>query len=129
MPRSIAVRLSPLPSATELGHLALGNGRGRWYQARSSTRSSPSGTSGTFSSSCGHLRGGHRPLASGLDHASQCRSRKLRQQNHAAIGMYEELNPITRFQPEMLANGLRYGRLALDGDGGLHWASITFLHM
>src|SRR5438132_392779 len=75
-----------------------------------------------------HLLDRHRPPP-GLDDAPQCRGGKFRQEDHAAVGMQEEFDPIPRLQTEMLADGFRDRRLALDCDCGFHPASITFVLM
>ena len=63
-----------------------------------------------------HLLGGHSPPPSDFDHPTYRRCWEFRQQDHAAIGMYKELNPITRLQPEMLTNRFRNGGLSLNSD-------------
>jgi hypothetical protein len=45
---------------------------------------------------------------------------QLWQQNHTAIRVDEELDPISWFKPEVLSHSLGDGRLALAGDGGFH---------
>ena len=75
-------------------------------------------TQSTFGNRCAHLLGGHRPGVPGFDHTTYRRSREFRQQDYTAIGMHEELNPITRLQPKMFTDRLRNGGLALDGDRG-----------
>jgi hypothetical protein len=39
--------------------------------------------------------------------------------------MHKELDPIPGMQPKMLADSFGDGGLALDGDGGFHFFSIT----
>jgi hypothetical protein len=56
----------------------------------------------------------------GLDDASQCGCRKFRQQDHTAVGMYEELHPVPRLESEVLANSFRDRSLPLYGDCGFH---------
>jgi hypothetical protein len=53
-------------------------------------------TYSTLGHRCGHLLGGHGPGVPRFDHTAYRRSGELWQQDYAAIGMYEEFNPITR---------------------------------
>lgn len=77
-------------------------------------------TQSTLGNRCGHLLGGHRPGVPGFDHTTYRRRWDFRQQHYSAVGMHEELNPITRPQPKMFTDRFRDGGLALDGDRGFH---------
>src|SRR6266849_7874745 len=90
------------------------------YRARSAAFAARRTTSGAFGTGLRHFLHCHRPPTPGLDDAVKSRCRKLRQEDHAAIGMNEKLDLIPRLQPQMLTNGLRDRRLTLDGDRRLH---------
>jgi len=74
-----------------------------------------------------HLLGTHRPQSPGFNHTPYRRSWEFRQQDHTAIGMYKELNPITRLQPKMFTDGFRDGGLSLDRDCRFHIPPLHIL--
>jgi hypothetical protein len=73
-----------------------------------------------------HLLNRHGP-STGLDNTPQSRRGKLWQEDHAAVRMYEEFDPVPGFQLEMISDCLRDRCLALAGDRGFHAAPITYL--
>ena len=83
-------------------------------------------TQSPLSGCYGHLLGGHWPRAPRLDATPYRRSREFRQQDYTAVGMHEELDPITRLQPKMFTDSLGDGGLTLDGNRGFH---ISPLHI
>jgi hypothetical protein len=48
-----------------------------------------------------------RPSPPGFDNAAQDGGGPLRQEDHAAVGVHEKLDPIAGLQPEMLPDSLR----------------------
>src|SRR6516162_8393859 len=81
---------------------------------------------GTISRGRAHLLVRHRP-PSRPDDAPQGRGGKFRQEDHAAVGMDEELDPVTRLQPKMLPDGLWDRRLALGRNRGFHGTPLRFV--
>src|SRR6516165_10086747 len=75
----------------------------------------------TASGCLAHLFDCHRPP--GPNNVAQDGRGPLRQQDHTAVGMHEEVEPVTTLQPEMLADELRNCRLPFAGDCGLHGES------
>jgi hypothetical protein len=60
---------------------------------------------------------------------TKARRGELRQERDAAGRPHEELDPVPGLQPEVLADGLRDGRLPLGRNRRLHGRSITFRRM
>src|SRR5215471_544298 len=77
----------------------------------------------------GHLFCAHLPRAPGFSYAPYRRDRKFRQQNHAAVGVHKELDPITGLQPKMLTNWLWDRGLSLDGNCRFHAVSHYFIQI
>jgi hypothetical protein len=52
--------------------------------------------------------------------ALQSRRRQLRQDDHTAVGVQKELDPVAWLEVKVFANRLRYRRLTLYGECGFH---------
>ena len=71
---------------------------------------------GAGSSGFAHLICRCRRSSPRLNNTAQDGDGPLRQQHYTAIRVHEELDPIARFQPEMLPDSLWNCRLALSSD-------------
>src|SRR6202048_2652503 len=107
-------RSAQSPLAIEQDRLGRGSERHRWYPAQSLSPARQRVRSRTGSGRLAHRFDCHRPP--GLNNATQDGGGPLRQEDHAAVGMHEEFEPVARLQPEMFADGLWYCRLPFAGE-------------